>query len=196
MLAWSERFATHIELVDTQHKRLFDLLNLLADSFQKDGPSDALVDDALQQLVAYADKHFSEEEELMNAHKLDARHVSLHKMEHHSFMYDVERLWTHLTTEEELMDVTEKLVSFITSWLTYHILGMDQIMAAQIFAVEEGMTPEQAYDNRHTVHYDAVVTRMMLNSVLELWHNSMTRCHKLEDKVAILQEQLNALQEQ
>lgn len=194
MLAWSERFATQIELVDTQHKKLFDLLNTLSNSFQKDGPSEVLVDDALHQLVIYADKHFTEEEELMRDHHLDVRHVNLHRMEHHSFMYDVERLWTHLSTEEELMEVTEKLVSFITSWLTYHILGMDQIMAAQVFAIGEGMTPEQAHDARHTIQYDAVVTRMMLNSVLDLWHNSMARCHKLEDKVTLLQERLTLLE--
>lgn len=191
MLAWSYRFATKIDLVDTQHKRLFDLLNALAESFKKDGPSEALVTDAMNQLVSYADKHFTEEEELMKEYQLDPRHVNIHHLEHHSFIYDTERLWTHLSSEEGLADVTEKLVSFITSWLTYHILGIDQVMAAQVFAIQQGMSPEQAYDTHHIIPYDAVVTRMMLNSVLDLWHNSMTRCNKLEDKVAELQEKLN-----
>lgn len=43
----------------------------------------------------------------------------------------------HLSSEEGLADVTEKLVSFITSWLTYHILGIDQVMAVQVFAIQQ-----------------------------------------------------------
>jgi hemerythrin-like metal-binding protein len=84
-------FATKIDIVDTQHKRLFDLLNALAESFKKDGPSEALVTDAMNQLVSYADKHFTEEE-LMKEYQLDPRHVNIHHLEHHSFMYDTERL--------------------------------------------------------------------------------------------------------
>lgn len=186
MLAWSYRFSTKIELVDTQHKRLFDLLNVLADSFQKEGPGEALINDALHQLVNYANKHFTEEEELMKEHQLDSRHFDIHHLEHKAFMYDIERLQNYLSIEE----AAEKLVSFITSWLTYHILSVDQVMAAQIFAIEAGMSPEQAYDTHHIVPFDAVVTRMMLNSVLDLWHNSMARCNKLEDKVTELQEKL------
>lgn len=187
MLAWTYRFATNIELVDTQHKRLFDLLNILADNFQKKEPSEALIEDALQQLVSYAEKHFTEEEGLMDEYRLDTRHVKIHRMEHHSFMYEIERIRTHLSAEEGL----EKLISFITSWLTYHILGIDQVMAAQVFAIQKGMNPEQAYDSHHVIPYDSVVTHMMLNSVLELWHNSMARCYKLEDKVTALQEKLS-----
>jgi hemerythrin len=190
MLTWSERFETKIGIVDEQHKKLFQLLNTLTNSFQKETPSEEFVENTLQELVAYADKHFSDEENLMQEYKIDARHVNLHRMEHNSFRYDVDRMWGHLLTEEELINVTEKMVSFITSWLTYHILGMDQVMSAQIHAVQSGMTPAEAYEYQHTIHYDTIVTRMMLNSVLELWHNSMARCYKLEDRMALLEAQL------
>ncbi len=187
MLAWSYRFATNIELVDTQHKKLFDLLNVLSDCFDKEGPSEAMVDDAINQLVSYADKHFTEEEELMKEHRIDPRHFDIHHLEHKSFMYDVERLRNYMSIDE----AAEELVSFITSWLTYHILSVDQVMAAQIAAIQSGTSPEQAYDDHHIFPYDAVVTRMMLNSVLVLWRNSMDRCYKLEDEMTALQAKLN-----
>jgi hemerythrin len=186
MLVWTESFDTKIELVDTQHKKLFELLNRLSDSFVAGMPERAMVDAILKELMAYADKHFVDEELLMLHSHLDARHVNVHRMEHKSFMYDVQNMYEHLCTEDDLQEVSEKLLSFITSWLTYHILGIDQIMAAQIIAIHHGMMPEQAYELRHTVKYDAATTRLMLDSVLDLWRMSMERYHKLEAKLAEL----------
>ena len=186
MIAWSECFATHIDSVDSQHKRLFELLNNLSDSYNKNGPSEVSVDEVLKMLIAYANEHFIEEELLMLHSKLDERHVSIHHMEHKSFIYDVNNMWTHLSSEEELLMLTEKLICFVTSWLTYHILGTDRIMAEQIFAIQRGASPEQAYEQRNNFKYDAAVTRLMLDSVLDLWRTTAKRCFKLEEELAKL----------
>lgn len=186
MLLWSDTFATHIELVDAQHQKLFELLNSLSDSFKQGEPSEVVVNGILQELVAYADQHFVDEELLMAHSKLDPRHLNIHRMEHKSFIYDTKNMWEHLCTEDDLIVVSEKLIRFVTSWLTFHILGTDQIMAAQLFAIHRGATPEQAYEARHTIKYDAAVTRLMLDSVLDLWQMSVERCHKLEEKLAAL----------
>lgn len=186
MLVWSDSFATKIEIVDLQHKKLFELLNRVSESFQQGGPTEAMVNEALKELITYADKHFVDEELLMLHSKLDPRHIKVHRMEHKSFMYDAQSMWEHLCTEEDLAEVSEKLVRFITSWLTFHILGIDQTMATQLFAIQHGATPEQAYESRLTFKYDAAVTRLMLDSVLDLWHMSLERCHKLEEQLAAM----------
>jgi hemerythrin-like metal-binding protein len=191
MIDWSEDFATQIEMVDTQHKKLFELLNYLSESYNKNGPSEKLVDDALKRLVAYADKHFVEEEELMVLSKVDPRHVKVHRMEHKSFMYDVTNMLSYSSTHEDLLALIEKLVCFITSWLTYHILATDRIMAAQIDAIQHGASPEKAYELSNTIKYNAAVTRLMLNSVLDLWRASAERCCKLEEKLAALPDNRN-----
>ncbi len=184
MLLWSDTFATHIELVDTQHQKLFELLNSLSDSFKQGNPSEAVVNGILEELIAYSDKHFVDEELLMAHSKLDPRHINIHRMEHKSFIYDTKSMWEHLCTEDDLIVVSEKLIRFATSWLTFHILGTDQIMAAQLFAIQHGATPEQAFEARHSVKYDSAVTRLMLDSVLDLWQMSLERCHQLEAKLA------------
>lgn len=188
MLAWSDHFATKIEIVDTQHKKLFELLNLLPESVASGTPDPVMIEQTLKELMAYADKHFVDEELLMAHHHLDPRHINVHRMEHKSFMYDIQNMWEHLSLEEDLAEVSEKLVRFVTSWLTYHILGIDQVMAMQIFAIHHGDTPEHAYELRNRVKYDATTTHLMLDSVLGLWHMSMERCHKLEAKLAALGE--------
>lgn len=118
--------------------------------------------------------------------KLDERHLSIHRMEHKSFIYDVNNMWTYLSSEEELLTLTENLVGFITSWLTYHILGTDRIMAEQIFAIQRGSSPEQAYEQRNNFKFDATATRLMMDSVLDLWRMSAERCFKLEEELARL----------
>ena len=187
MIDWSEDFATQIEMVDTQHKKLFDLLNHLSDIYNKNGLSEKLVDDALKQLIAYADKHFLEEEQLMVFSKVDLRHLKVHRMEHKSFMYDVNNMLTY----SDLLVVAEKLVCFITSWLTYHILATDHIMAAQIAAIQHGASPEKAFEQNNSIKYNARVMRLMLDSVLDLWIASTERCYKLEEKLATLSDNRN-----
>lgn len=188
MLVWSDKFATNIELVDFQHKKLFDLLNKLSDAFKQGNPSEIMINEILQELLDYADKHFVDEELLMLQSKLDIRHINIQRMEHRSFLYDIKNMSGHLCTEDDFKEVSEKLVCFITSWLTFHILGIDQAMAAQIAAIQNGATPEEAYDSLRTVKYDSAITHLMLDSVLDLWHISLERCHRLEDKLAALNE--------
>lgn len=183
MLEWSDKFATKIEIIDTQHKRIFDLLKRLADSFRKGRPGEAMIKEALQQLVDYANTHFVEEEMLMLQFHVDVRHVSMHRMEHKSFIYDIQRMSEQLFSEDGQADVAERLVHFITSWLSYHILGMDMNMAEQLFAIQQGIPPAEAYDARHSRQYDADVSKLLLESVLELWHETSHRCRQLEEQL-------------
>jgi hemerythrin-like metal-binding protein len=182
MFVWSKKFETNIESVDIQHKMLFELLSQLAERFKQGDPDETIVENVLKQLFVYAEKHFTEEEELMEQHHLDARHLSLHRMEHKSFIYDVNSMWEHLNMHEEISD---KLVGFIMSWLTYHILGMDMAMAAQIRAIQNGMSPAQAHNTYRIARHDVATTRLLLDAVLDLWRESMVRCHKLEEKLRI-----------
>lgn len=186
MLTWSERFSVKIESVDMQHKKLVELLNQLPENVTEGTYQSATVDAILAELLAYAEHHFSDEELLMQHFHVDPRHVNIHQMEHKSFIYDIQNMQEQLSLDAELTDISEKLVQFITAWLTYHILGIDRVMAEQIFTIRHGATPSQAYEARHQVKYDAETTHLMLDSVLHLWHMSMERCHQLEAKLAAL----------
>lgn len=183
MLVWSELFETKIELVDTQHQRLCQLLNTLADSFTVGIPSEEIVEQALQDLMDYTNKHFTEEEALMKEHNIDSRHFTIHHMEHNSFVYDLSRLQLHLNVDENEVQTAERLIRFITSWLVYHILGVDKLMAAQIFAIEQGMTPQEAYIANKTLTRDAATTQLILDAVLDLWRGTAEHCRVLEEKL-------------
>ncbi len=188
MLEWSDRFETQIELVDTQHQRLCVLLNKLCDCFSVGSPSEEMVAQTLQELVDYSHQHFTDEEAMMKEHNIDPHFFALHHMEHNSFIYDLSRLQLHINVDENEVQTAEKLVRFITSWLVYHILGVDQIMAAQLRAIEQGMTPEAAYQANKTIARDAATTQLILNAVLDLWRGTAEHCRVLEEKLLALSQ--------
>lgn len=184
MLEWSEYFETGIEKVDTQHQKLFALLNQLIKSFESGVPNEELVASILQELVDYTHQHFSDEENMMLEYKLDERHLNIHRMEHKSFIYDLENSQLHISIDEDEVQTAEKLVRFITSWLIYHILGIDMIMKAQIRAIEAGASPQQAYEDNKKIARDAATTQLILDAVLELWRETTERCRKLEQQLS------------
>lgn len=188
MFAWSNSFNTAIESVDRQHQKLIEMVGELSERFENGWPELEWVDHALKELIDYADQHFLDEELLMARYKLDPRHVSLHHMEHKSFIYDLKSMYENLYSEEDLIVVWEKLVRFATSWLTCHILGFDRMMARQIAAIQQGATPVEAHDAECKVKLDYETTYLIMQSVLDLWHMTLERCHKLENKLQALKK--------
>ena len=184
MFEWSDKFETKISTIDIQHRQVLMTINELALCCKNNNPSEAVIDKALQEINAYGKKIFAAEEGLMIYAKVDMRHIRLHRMEHQSFVYDASNLTFDSSSPADLIESSETLVRFLTSWWTYHILGIDRAMAAQIFAIKQGATPEQAYESWHTVKHDAATTRLILESVLDLWRDSTKRCRAMEEKLA------------
>jgi hemerythrin len=141
---WGDDFITGIDSVDQQHHGLVDLFNELSDSLA----SGQEIDEAqaylvFQKLLAYAEHHFSEEEALMAKLGVDARHVAQQQDLHHAFIDQLGTMWQ---AKETLSHPAEVFLSFLTSWLGLHILGIDQLMARQIRRIEAGESASHAYE--------------------------------------------------
>lgn len=184
MLQWSDSFETHIKPVDSQHKEIFNLLNKLSECLQTDKLNLSDITTALTNLNTYSIRHFAIEEAWMQKHDLDERHLKRHRMEHASFIYDVDKMGACSGTPDGMKEDLEKLVTFITNWWTFHILGVDRLMGAQIFFIKKGETPAEAYMQANKITYSSEETHLMLDSVIELWHSASARCRKLEKTVA------------
>ncbi|MFC1748094.1 bacteriohemerythrin [Pseudomonadota bacterium] len=184
MLEWSSIFSTDIELVDTQHQRLFDMVNEVTEEINQGQESEKVFDEALDNLIAYSEQHFTDEELLMTKHKLDEKYLALHRMEHHSFVYDVNHMRSQLAIDNELTERFEKLVLFVTNWLIYHTLRMDQLMAIQMKAIEAGKTPAQAYEIAQQTTPNPQVTKLILDALIHLWGEAIGRIHHLETLLA------------
>lgn len=184
MFPWSEKFETHIEIIDEQHKKLVAILDKLCVAVNSHELSQEELDAILKELVEYTIYHFTDEEKLMAEYKVSEKHVILHKMEHHSFTYDITRMCNYFSPDTSAMEIGEKLVQFITAWLTYHILGMDKLLADQIIDIKYNIDPEDSYQHHKKPEFDAATTRLLLDAVLKMWKESNEHSQRVEQQLA------------
>jgi len=80
---WGKEFYTGIAEVDEQHHGLVDLINLLGETTIKNlGSDEAAIEHAYNQLLSYAEHHFSVEVDIMQQNQVDPRHTSYHLRAH------------------------------------------------------------------------------------------------------------------
>lgn len=143
---WNETFLTGLPGVDRQHQRLVELINDLGERVMS---SDTIDPDAFafarDALLDYARMHFGEEDALMERACLDERYVEQHRAAHRAFAN--EALGLSETSAGISPERARELVDYLVNWLAYHILGVDQSMARQLRAIENGQTPEAAFEN-------------------------------------------------
>ncbi|MDR0735962.1 MAG: hemerythrin domain-containing protein [Zoogloeaceae bacterium] len=147
---WDQRYETGIPIVDSQHHRLVDMLNNMVDEVterqQHITPDDIVT--LLDALAAYAVEHFADEEKLMRENhdnipneELRAafrQHEEQHKRQHTAFVEQVVLTRAEYLASQHSQATLELLVNFVTSWLSFHILGSDKEMAILIERVQQG----------------------------------------------------------
>ena len=119
-LEWSEAFRVGHAALDQQHEGLLALINRLIDL---DRGVDARVFTAvLNELLEYAEKHFSVEEELMQVHGFSG--MAAHLAEHEDFVQSVIRLRQRFDSSDATCRGVARF--FLKSWYVGHVLGTDR----------------------------------------------------------------------
>jgi len=141
---WDHWYVTGLPAVDEQHHYLVDIINQFGNSLmQAQGANPEEIERLFQELARYTQYHFSEEEALMAQSDMDARHLAHHTREHAQFLQDVVQMRGELRVNDR--GSATALLSYLTNWLAYHILGTDQMMARLIKAHTEGKSADEAY---------------------------------------------------
>lgn len=145
---WTDRFLTGLDVVDEQHQQLISIINELGEQILNDCFDAASVTATHQHLLDYTGLHFAEEMTQMQQLGVDMRHLQRHAQEHTSFIAEIRQLNVASRLPQ---DQLHNLVTWLTNWLTYHILGTDQRMAHQIELIQYGLSPAEAFeeDERH-----------------------------------------------
>jgi hemerythrin-like metal-binding protein len=192
---WSDRFATGIDSVDSQHRELVGMVNQVGDRMVSGEALEEVEAQALfKRLADYARFHFADEERVMTEGRLDPRHIDLHKQHHRSFTEQVVTMWQ---SRASMTHPAETLHGFLTAWLTYHILGEDQAMAREIIHVREGVAPAAAHEmeaNRGERSTSALLQAMQrLYGVLSQQNADLAAANRdLEEHVAVRTRELDA----
>ncbi|HLO64750.1 MAG TPA: bacteriohemerythrin, partial [Azonexus sp.] len=139
---WDDNFNTGLPQIDEQHRKLVQLLNMLAGhiAFQSASPQLGAVFD---QLADYAAHHFATEETIWQQFLADAESAPQHHAAHRSFVHQVQRMRAALGSRPQA-ELAEETLGFLTRWLASHILEDDRYMARWVLALQDGLSPEAA----------------------------------------------------
>lgn len=121
LFVWSDKFSVNIKEIDSQHKKLVDLLNSLHDSM-KAGKGNEVLGKTLTELIQYVGTHFATEEKLMSAHGYPE--YNTHKAEHEKLAQKAIELQKDFQQGAPVLTV--EVLGFLKDWLQNHILGTDK----------------------------------------------------------------------
>lgn len=113
-LIWTDNLNTGIEVIDTQHRRIIDFINILHDS--RITSDRHVAEHVIDALIDYIISHFEFEEEMMEGAGYAL--TSPHMKDHESFIKSVDALRKRFKNGEEILD---ELQNLLTNWHFTHI---------------------------------------------------------------------------
>mgnify|MGYP003416774750 CR=1 FL=1 len=128
MYEMKDEYYTGIEMIDNEHRRLFEI----AEETYQVSKNDFLVDKydqvkhVLTELRNYTLMHFEHEEEYMES--IDYNQMFIQKVQHDAFRKKVED-WDLDHLDENSDAMVNEILEFLTSWLINHILEHDKQIA-------------------------------------------------------------------
>ncbi|HNX23379.1 MAG TPA: bacteriohemerythrin [Spirochaetota bacterium] len=131
-IKWTDNLSVGVNILDDEHKRLFELVNNLNQLIIV-GDKSAALEKALTGLIDYTKYHFTNEESMMKKHGYPA--FEKHKTEHDKLTATVTDFHTRL--KEGKVNFSLELIKFLQDWLVNHIQGTDK--AYKSFFAEKGV---------------------------------------------------------
>jgi hemerythrin-like metal-binding protein len=176
---WNENFECGIDLIDTQHKRLVELLNQLVShlAYQSDAPQ---LERVFLYLQDYAASHFADEEDIWQTYFQDDPWSTSHHVAHENF---VKRI-VAMRSEDEgrpYDQVVENIVTFLTHWLALHIIETDKRMAKAVLAIQAGMPIAKAKAKADDDMSGA--TRVLIDTVMSMYDSLAHRTVQLTREI-------------
>jgi hemerythrin len=125
LMTWSKSYSVGVQIIDSQHTVLFDILNDLHSAMMT-GQAQSLTGPLLRKLLDYTNTHFKAEEAMM----ADAKYPGLadHKIKHRELIKQVEDYVARFEKGEITLNL--HLLNFLRDWLTNHIQKVDMAYSA------------------------------------------------------------------
>ena len=118
---WYNKFSLNNELIDNQHKKLFDIVNNLFDTCVGDD-KDKLSATVVDELLFYSDYHFKTEEQYM-------RDIGYDDIDRHIKLHDTFRQKLTEFKQNKLLgehDLCHELLIYLSKWLMHHVMEEDK----------------------------------------------------------------------
>lgn len=129
LIEWDDAYSVGINSVDTQHKRLFDIINHFDEEIKK-GHDKSALSSIFDELLDYTQTHFSEEEQLMQA--AGYADYDKHKALHEKLIAQVVKLRDDFEADQPGTEAA--MLIFLKHWLSNHIMKIDQQYSPHLLA--------------------------------------------------------------
>lgn len=139
IIEWDPSLETGDATIDSQHKKLFSLVNTLRDACVQDC-GDEVIGPILDELAAYVGTHFSEEQALMARARYPVAEIMSHTEAHVALTRRTEEIITKFRAGQ--LTTVLPLTEFLFEWLRTHIRHIDRRLVDHIKA--GGTTPGRA----------------------------------------------------
>jgi two-component system, NtrC family, sensor kinase len=205
-LDWNEHYATGIAPVDEEHKQLFRGVGDLALCLLK-GATSKEVQSKLKSMTDLLREHMNREEELMFEVGCLPDVMIEHAKDHQLFLHH----FYEACKEELTLDELRVFLRYMNFWTRYHVLTIDKPVCFQILAIQQGVSPKDAYlqsarvaerampilqAGMHKTYadlYDSQLRVVRQNSRLRETQNNLLQTNQeLEDRVAQRTRELTA----
>lgn len=132
LINWEEGLSVKVSEIDSQHKKLIELINKLHDAMKERKASEVL-SVVIDELVDYAISHFQIEEKYFD--KFGYIKATAHKKEHKDFVNKVASFKNDFSKGKAMLSM--EIMEFLKGWLINHIKKID--MAYSDFFIEKGL---------------------------------------------------------
>jgi hemerythrin-like metal-binding protein len=121
LFTWNDSYSVKVALCDQQHKKLFEIINQLADAMRL-GKGNEMVSKTVGELLQYTRTHFQQEEVLLK--RANYPQLTPHQEQHRKFVADVEALLKQ--TREGRAANSIQVLNLLRDWLANHIQKTDK----------------------------------------------------------------------
>ncbi|MES0489236.1 MAG: bacteriohemerythrin [Leptospirales bacterium] len=122
-LEWTTKIAVGVDLIDDQHKELFDRTNRLLETCRSGGSEDEVIK-SLSFLEEYVAQHLKDEEDLQRDHNYPD--YKAHKEQHQIFLQKVAEIKADIDSRGATLVNVIKTTNLFVSWLSKHISQEDK----------------------------------------------------------------------
>ena len=122
-LEWTSKIAVGVDLIDDQHKELFDRTNRLLETCKNGGSQEEVIS-SLSFLQDYVSQHLRDEESLQEKHNYPD--MDSHKEQHKVFLEKVALIKADIDARGATLVNVIKTTNLFVTWLSKHISQEDK----------------------------------------------------------------------
>ncbi len=128
---WSEAMSVGVQALDSDHKCLVRIINLLH-GIHDSGEASKTVEMVLDTLMLYGRFHFAREEKVLEACEYPG--TTFHKAEHQGFARYITTLRERYGRKAD-SEMAAELLEYLSGWLRHHILIQDMAFKPYVLGV-------------------------------------------------------------